>query len=121
MDAGKAKSRDFRLSQVLANQVVRKGVCGNFILCALSPPVSADWSLVHRYTFGPPLRAPSLWCVICCLLGRDEGLDPRVGLPHGNADRPETGIVSTPRTIGFLSDFDQLQRNNSRINNLAGT
>jgi hypothetical protein len=36
--------------QALANQVVRKGVCGDFILCGLSPPVSASWSLVHRYT-----------------------------------------------------------------------
>jgi hypothetical protein len=53
MDAGKAKSHHFRLSQALANQVVRKGVCGDFILCGLSPPVSTDWSLVHRYTFGP--------------------------------------------------------------------
>jgi hypothetical protein len=48
---GELKSSDFRLSQALANQVVRKGVCGDFILCGLSPPVSADWSLVHRYTF----------------------------------------------------------------------
>ena len=40
MDAGKGKSRDFGLSQALANQVVRKGVCGDFILCGLSPPVS---------------------------------------------------------------------------------
>jgi hypothetical protein len=51
MDAGNGKSRDFGLSQALANQVVRKGVCGDFILCGLSPPVSASWSLVHRYTF----------------------------------------------------------------------
>jgi len=50
MDAGNGKSRDFGLSQALANQVVRKGVCGDFILCGLSPPVSASWSLVHRYT-----------------------------------------------------------------------
>jgi hypothetical protein len=50
MDSGKGKSRDFGLSQALANQVVRKGVCGDFILCGLSPPVSPSWSLVHRYT-----------------------------------------------------------------------
>jgi hypothetical protein len=50
MDAEKVKSGDFRLSQALANRVVRKGVCGDFILCGLSPPVSASWSLVHRYT-----------------------------------------------------------------------
>jgi hypothetical protein len=50
MGAGNGKSRDFGLSQALANQVVRKGVCGDFILCGLSPPVSAGWSLVHRYT-----------------------------------------------------------------------
>ena len=50
MDAGNGKSRDFRLSQALANQVVRKGVCGDFILCGFSPPVSASWSLVHGYT-----------------------------------------------------------------------
>ena len=37
---GNPKSRGFRLSQALANQVVRKGVCGDFILCGLSPPVS---------------------------------------------------------------------------------
>ena len=47
---GEPKSRHFGLSQALANQVVRKGVCGDFILCGLSPPVSAGWSLVHRYT-----------------------------------------------------------------------
>jgi hypothetical protein len=51
MDAGKAKSRDFRLSQALAYGVVKKGVCSDFILCGLSPPVSASRSLVHRYTF----------------------------------------------------------------------
>jgi hypothetical protein len=51
MDAGKGKSGDFRLSQALANQVVRKGVCGDFILCGFSPPVLAGRSLVHRYTF----------------------------------------------------------------------
>ena len=39
MDAGKAKSRDFRLSQALAYGVVKKGGCGDFILCGLSPPV----------------------------------------------------------------------------------
>src|ERR1035437_4749489 len=47
---GSRKFCQFRLSQALANQVVRKGVCGDFILCGLSPPVSASWSLVHRYT-----------------------------------------------------------------------
>jgi hypothetical protein len=112
-----ANPSDFKLFQALANQVVRKGVCGvprfSRSFLPVSPAVFGSPKLVNQYTFGPPLRAPSLWCVICCLLGRDERLDPRVGLPHGNADRPETGIVSTPRTIGFLSDFDQLQRNNS--------
>jgi hypothetical protein len=49
MDSG-GKSRDFRLSQARAYEVVRKGVCGDFILCGLSPPVSAGLSLVHRYT-----------------------------------------------------------------------
>ena len=53
MEAGNGKSSDFRLSQALANQVVRKGVCGDFILCGLSSPVSASRSLVHRYTFWP--------------------------------------------------------------------
>src|ERR1039458_7369493 len=53
---GSRKFCQFRLSQALANQVVRKGVCGDFILCGLSPPVSASWSLVHRYTFGPPFE-----------------------------------------------------------------
>jgi len=47
----KGKSRDFRYSQARAYRVVQKGLCGDFILCGLSPPVSADWSLVHRYTF----------------------------------------------------------------------
>jgi hypothetical protein len=50
MDAGNGKSRDFRLSQALANQVVRKGVCGDFILCGLSPPVSPIRQLAHGYT-----------------------------------------------------------------------
>jgi len=51
MDAGKGKSCHFKRSQGLANQVVRKGVCGDFILCDLSPPVSPSRPLVHRYTF----------------------------------------------------------------------
>jgi hypothetical protein len=50
MDAEKGKSGDFSLSQALANQVVRKGVCGDFILCGLSPPVSPSRPLVHGYT-----------------------------------------------------------------------
>src|ERR1022692_4124044 len=51
MDAGNGKSRDFRLSQALANQVVQKGVCGDFILCGLSPPVSPRQEMVSQYTF----------------------------------------------------------------------
>jgi hypothetical protein len=51
MDAGKPKSSDFRFSQALAYKVVRKGVCGDFTLCGLSPPVSAGRSLVRGYTF----------------------------------------------------------------------
>jgi hypothetical protein len=51
MKGVKGKSSDFRLSQTLAYGMVKKGVCGGFILCGLSPPVSAGWSLVHRYTF----------------------------------------------------------------------
>ena len=50
MDAGKGKSRDFGLSQALANQVVRKAVCGDFILCGLSPPVSPRRKMVSQYT-----------------------------------------------------------------------
>jgi hypothetical protein len=50
MDAGKGKSRDFRLSQALAYRVVRKGVGGDFILRDLSPPVSANRLLAHGYT-----------------------------------------------------------------------
>ena len=42
------KSSDFGLFQALANQVVRKGVCGDFILCGLSPPVSPSRPLVLR-------------------------------------------------------------------------
>jgi hypothetical protein len=41
MDAVRSKSLDFRLSQALAYPVVKKGVCGDFILCGLSPPVFA--------------------------------------------------------------------------------
>ena len=66
MDAGNGKSRDFRLSQAPANQVVRKGVCGDFILCGLSPPVSASWSLVHRYTLWNAQdrnRSSKVWAV----------------------------------------------------------
>ena len=58
------KSHDFRLSQALANQVARKGVCGSFILCGLSPPVSPRREMVSQYTFwvgvqnnGPEPRA----------------------------------------------------------------
>jgi len=50
MDAGKGKSRDFRLSQALAYPVVKKGVCGDFILCGLSPPVSPRREMVNQYT-----------------------------------------------------------------------
>jgi hypothetical protein len=50
MCGGKRKSFDPRLSQALSNPVVQKGVGGDFILCDLSPPVSASRSLVHRYT-----------------------------------------------------------------------
>ena len=46
MDAGKGKSGDFRLSQALANPVVQKGVCGDFILYGLSPPVSPRRKMV---------------------------------------------------------------------------
>jgi hypothetical protein len=56
MEAEKPKSSDFRFSQALAYKVVRKGVCGDFTLCGLSPPVSAGWSLVRGYTFcGAPV------------------------------------------------------------------
>lgn len=48
-----------------------------------------------------------------CFVRRDEGRDTRVGMPHGNPDRPETGTVSTPRIIGLLSNSAQLRRNNS--------
>jgi hypothetical protein len=51
MEAGNGKSRDFGLFQALANQVVRKGVCGDFILCGLSPPVSPRLKMVSQYTF----------------------------------------------------------------------
>ncbi len=51
MDGGKGKSLDFRLSQALAYPVVKKGVCGDFILCGLSPPVSPRRKMVSQYTF----------------------------------------------------------------------
>jgi hypothetical protein len=56
MDAGKGKSRDFRLSQALANQVVRKGVCGDFILCGLSPPVSPKVCASPRVYWTEPIK-----------------------------------------------------------------
>ena len=37
MEAGKGKSRDFGLSQALANQVVQKGVCGDSFYAAFRP------------------------------------------------------------------------------------
>jgi hypothetical protein len=40
-----------RLSQALAYPVVQKGVCGDFILCGLSPPVSPRRKMVSQYTF----------------------------------------------------------------------
>jgi hypothetical protein len=36
------KSHHFRLSQALAYGVVKKGGCGDFILCGLSPPCFAE-------------------------------------------------------------------------------
>ena len=51
MEAGKGKSSDFRLSQALAYGVVKKGVCGGFILCGFSPPVSPRRKTVSQYTF----------------------------------------------------------------------
>jgi hypothetical protein len=60
MGSGKGKFRDFRLSQALAYPVVKKGVCGDFILCGLSPPVSADWSLVYRYTLCASTSGPEV-------------------------------------------------------------
>jgi len=51
MEAGKGKSRDFRLYQALAQPVVKKGVCGDFILCGLSPPVLPRQEMVSQYTF----------------------------------------------------------------------
>ena len=56
LDAGNGKSHHFRLSQALANQVVKKGRCGDFILCGLSPPVSPRGKMVSQYTFGLPSR-----------------------------------------------------------------
>jgi hypothetical protein len=57
MDAGKGKSRDFGLSQALANQVVRKAVCGDFILCGLSPPVSPRRSGRQWHLRNPSLES----------------------------------------------------------------
>ncbi len=56
MDAGKGNSCDFMLSQALADPVVRKGVCCDFILCGLSPPVSPWREMVSQYTFGPDVE-----------------------------------------------------------------
>ena len=47
---GNSKSRNFRLSQALAYGVVKKGVCGDFMLCGLSPPVSPRMKMVSQYT-----------------------------------------------------------------------
>jgi hypothetical protein len=55
MEAGNGKSSDFRLSQALANQVVRKGVCGDFVFmrtfARVSPAVFGSPKLVNQYTF----------------------------------------------------------------------
>jgi hypothetical protein len=51
MDAGNCKSRDLRLSQALGYRVVKKGGCGDFIFCDLSPPVSPRREMVSQYTF----------------------------------------------------------------------
>jgi hypothetical protein len=59
MDAGNGKSSDFRLSQALAYGVVRKGVCGDFILCGLSPPVSAGWSTARTEACSPHAQLAS--------------------------------------------------------------
>ena len=48
---GEPKSHDFRLSQALAYGVVKKGGCGDFILCGLSPPVLEGRPWPARYTF----------------------------------------------------------------------
>jgi hypothetical protein len=54
---GNFKSSNFRLSRALANPVVKKGICGDFILCGLSPPVSPQSKMVNQHTFGPPITA----------------------------------------------------------------
>jgi hypothetical protein len=51
MEGGKGKSRDFRLSQALADPVVQKVEISAFILCGLSPPVSPRQKMVSQYTF----------------------------------------------------------------------
>jgi hypothetical protein len=48
---GKPKSCHFGLSRALAYTVVKKGVGGDFILCDLSPPVSANRLLARGYRF----------------------------------------------------------------------
>jgi hypothetical protein len=60
MDAGKGKSRDFRLSQVLAYPVVRKGSNFESVLCGLSPPVFGVGPLACIYRFGPVSAMSSL-------------------------------------------------------------
>jgi len=50
MEAGNGKSRDFGLSQAVANQVVRKGSNFQPTLCGLSPPVSRGRLLARIYT-----------------------------------------------------------------------
>ena len=67
MDAKKCKSHRFSLSQAIAYRVVKKGGWGNFILCGLSLPVSAGWSLVHRYTLWNAQdrnRSNEVWAVM---------------------------------------------------------
>ena len=48
--AMKVQSQQFQASQALAYPVVRKGSHFESPFGGLSPPVSAGWSLVHRYT-----------------------------------------------------------------------
>jgi hypothetical protein len=48
---GEPKFRGFRLSQALANRVVRKGSNFDRVLCGLSPPVSKVRLLACIYTF----------------------------------------------------------------------
>jgi hypothetical protein len=58
MEAGNGKSHDFGLSQALANQVVRKGVCGVPRFCSLFSPFRPLFSARRNWSTTIPSEPP---------------------------------------------------------------